>query len=51
MSHLRNEEHIYLVARPSLLDRIPDALDRLRALTFTLSQPAAARPASTSAIR
>jgi adenine-specific DNA-methyltransferase len=29
ISHLRNEEYIYLVARPELCERIPDALDRL----------------------
>lgn len=33
VSHLRNEEHIYLVARPQLPERVPDALDRLRRLT------------------
>lgn len=32
VSHLRNEEHIYLVAHPSLHERVPDALDRLRRL-------------------
>jgi adenine-specific DNA-methyltransferase len=32
VSHLRNEEHIYLVARPQLPERVPDALDRLRRL-------------------
>ncbi len=32
VSHLRNEEHIYLVARPSLRERVPDALDRLRSI-------------------
>lgn len=32
VSHLRNEEHIYLVARPPLCERVPDALDRLRRL-------------------
>ncbi|HVI01884.1 MAG TPA: hypothetical protein VM869_24385, partial [Enhygromyxa sp.] len=29
VSHLRNEEYIYLVARPELCERIPDALERL----------------------
>ena len=29
ISHLRNEEYIYLVARPELCERIPDALERL----------------------
>lgn len=29
VSHLRNEEYIYLVARPTLCERVPDALDRL----------------------
>ena len=33
VSHLRNEEHIYLVARPALHERVPDARDRLRRLT------------------
>jgi adenine-specific DNA-methyltransferase len=33
VSHLRNEEHIYLVARPQLVERVPDALERLRRLT------------------
>lgn len=33
ISHLRNEEHIYLVARPELRARVPDALDRLQRLT------------------
>ncbi len=32
VSHLRNEEYIYLVARPILCERIPDALDRLAQL-------------------
>lgn len=32
VSHLRNEEYIYLVARPSLNERVPDAQDRLRRL-------------------
>jgi len=32
VSHLRNEEYIYLVARPSLSERIPDALERLELL-------------------
>ena len=48
ISHLRNVEHIYLVARPALCERVPDALERLRWLTA--QPPAAARPASTSAI-
>ena len=49
ISHLRNVEHIYLVARPALQERVPDALERLRWLTA--QPPAAARPASTSAIK
>ncbi len=32
VSHLRNEEHIYLVARPELLERVPGALERLEQL-------------------
>ena len=32
VSHLRNEEYIYLVARPDLLARVPDALNRLGSL-------------------
>jgi adenine-specific DNA-methyltransferase len=29
ISHLRNEEYIYLVARPQLCERMPDAVERL----------------------
>lgn len=29
ISHLRNEEYIYLVATPALLERVPDARERL----------------------
>lgn len=32
VSHLRNEEYIYLVARPDFLARVPDALNRLGSL-------------------
>jgi adenine-specific DNA-methyltransferase len=40
VSHLRNEEYIYLVARPELCERIPDALERLERLTTAIaSQP------------
>ncbi|MCX4248083.1 DNA adenine methylase [Paraliomyxa miuraensis] len=35
VSHLRNEEYIYLVARPALSERIPDALERLERLAAT----------------
>jgi len=36
VSHLRNEEHIYLVARPALQERVPEALDRLRRLALRM---------------
>jgi hypothetical protein len=32
VSHLRNEEYIYLVARPQLCERVPDAVARLEQL-------------------
>jgi adenine-specific DNA-methyltransferase len=37
VSHLRNEEYIYLVARPALCERIPDALERLARLAARVS--------------
>jgi adenine-specific DNA-methyltransferase len=37
VSHLRNEEYIYLVARPALCERIPDALERLVRLAARVS--------------
>ena len=37
VSHLRNEEYIYLVARPALCERVPDALDRLARLAARVS--------------
>lgn len=45
VSHLRNEEYIYLVARPQLCERIPDALERLdRVATLIESRPQQAPP-------
>lgn len=42
VSHLRNQEYIYLVARPSLRARIPDALDRVARLAARIGdQPPA----------
>jgi adenine-specific DNA-methyltransferase len=37
VSHLRNKEHIYLVATPALFDRVPDARRRLRELARSSS--------------
>src|SRR5690606_4129145 len=39
VSHLRNEEYIYLVARPQLCERIPDALARLEQLAARVDSP------------
>ena len=47
VSHLRNEEYIYLVATPALEQRVPGATARLRAACVALSTaPATASPAS-----
>src|SRR5690606_38838151 len=40
VSHLRNEEYIYLLARPQLCERIPDALERLERLAARVDEPA-----------
>lgn len=39
VSHLRNEEYIYLVARPTLQHRVGDALERLSGLAARISDP------------
>lgn len=45
VSHLRNEEYIYLVARPELCERIPDALERLQRVATSIElQPTEAAP-------
>ena len=41
VSHLRNEEYLYLVARPSLTDLVPDALDRLGTFAARVDNPGA----------
>jgi len=41
ISHLRNEEYIYLVARPALADRIPDAIARLERFAARVDDPGA----------
>ncbi|MFO7566248.1 MAG: DNA adenine methylase [Enhygromyxa sp.] len=38
VSHLRNEEYIYLVARPQLCERVPDALARLERLAARVDE-------------
>lgn len=40
VSHLRNEEYIYLVARPSLSERIPDAVGRLERIAARVGDSA-----------
>lgn len=42
ISHLRNEEYIYLVARPGLSDLVPDALDRLGRFAARVDDPGVA---------
>jgi len=42
ISHLRNEEYIYLVARPDLSDLVPDALDRLGRFSARVDNPGVA---------
>lgn len=39
VSHLRNEEYIYLVARPQLCERISDALARLEQIAARVDDP------------
>jgi adenine-specific DNA-methyltransferase len=39
ISHLRNEEYIYLVARPTIHARVRDAFARLSDLTMRISDP------------
>jgi adenine-specific DNA-methyltransferase len=46
ISHLRNEEYIYLVARPQLCERVPDALARLERVATSIASPTASPTAS-----
>ncbi len=39
ISHLRNQEYIYLVARPALTDRVPEALTRLEHFAAHVDNP------------
>ncbi len=41
VSHLRNQEYLYLVARPELEERVPSALDRLGSFAARVDDPGA----------
>jgi len=49
VSHLRNEEYVYLVVRPALCERAPDALERLASLMARLGDTGEA-PRSTTTV-
>ncbi len=41
ISHLRNEEYIYLVAQPGITDLVPDAIERLERFAARVDDPGA----------